>query len=104
LAPAILGGADETVQSRLAEYGEAIGLAFQIADDILDIEGGAEIGKDVGSDLEKGKSTYPSLLGLDGAKAERSRMLEVALSALKDFDDKAWPLRELARFIVERKK
>lgn len=104
LAPAVLSGASDGIREKLAAYGDAIGLAFQIADDILDIEGGAAIGKDVGSDIEKGKSTYPALLGMDGAKRERTRMLEAALAALEDFDERAAPLRELAKFIVERKK
>jgi geranylgeranyl diphosphate synthase type II len=104
LGPAILSSADGDIQNHLSEYGEAIGLAFQIADDILDIEGGSEIGKDIGSDLARGKSTYPALMGMDGAKKERGRMLDAALHSLRSFDASADPLRELARFIVDRKK
>lgn len=104
IAPAALSGAEDKVMNKLQEYGDAIGLAFQIADDILDIEGGAEIGKDVGSDVENGKSTYPALMGLDGAKKERARMLDKAFGALAEFDSKADALRAIARFIVERKK
>lgn len=104
LGPAILASASAETQERLENYAHAIGLAFQIADDILDIEGGEEIGKDVGSDVERGKSTYPSLLGLDGAKAERTKMYDLALSALSEFGDGAEPLRAIARYIVERKK
>lgn len=88
----------------LTIYGDAIGLAFQIADDILDIEGGEEIGKDVGSDVENGKATYPALLGLDGAKKEARMLIEKALAALAPFDEQADPLRALAHYIVERKK
>jgi geranylgeranyl diphosphate synthase type II len=104
VAPAVLAGTEDAVMKGLEEYGDAIGLAFQIADDILDIEGGAEIGKDVGSDVENGKSTYPALMGLDGAKKERSRMMDKAFGALAEFDSKADALRAIARFIVERKK
>lgn len=103
-APAVLRDCDSAILARLSAYGDAIGLAFQIADDILDIEGGSEIGKDIGSDVTKRKSTYPSLLGLDGAKRECARVMESALTALEGFSDKADPLRALARFIVERKK
>lgn len=104
VAPAVLSGADDKARQSLSDYGDAIGLAFQIADDILDIEGGAELGKDIGSDVAKGKSTYPALMGMDGAKRERTRTLEAALTALKDFDVRAEPLRAIARYIVERKK
>lgn len=104
VGPAVLSGADAKTKTALADYGDAIGLAFQIADDILDIEGGAEIGKDVGSDVARGKSTYPSLMGMAGAKAERTRALEAALTALSVFDHKAEPLRAIANYIVARKK
>ncbi len=87
----------------LTRYGEMAGLAFQIADDILDITGTEkEIGKDVGSDVKKGKKTYPSFYGL---QESRTRALEVAgkaVQALEDFDRKADPLRELAKYIVNR--
>lgn len=102
-APAILCGASHEIRNNLVTYGEAIGLAFQIADDILDIEGGAELGKDIGSDIEKGKATYPALMGMDGAKQEAAKVLEEALTALNNFGEKAEPLRQIAKFIVERK-
>jgi len=104
MGPAVLSGADTKIKTALENYGDAIGLAFQIADDILDIEGGVEVGKDVGSDVARGKSTYPSLMGMDGAKRERTRALETALTALSIFDHRAEPLRAIARYIVERKK
>jgi geranylgeranyl diphosphate synthase type II len=102
-APGLLAGVGPDVQAGLKRYGEAVGLAFQIADDILDIEGGADLGKDIGSDIANGKATYPALLGMDGAKAAARQALEEALSALAVFGDAAEPLRALARFIVERK-
>lgn len=88
----------------LERYGEAVGLAFQIADDILDIEGGSELGKDIGSDMENHKATYPSLLGLEEARKAAHTAKEEALGTLKDFGPEADPLREISAFIVERKK
>ena len=93
---------DEKI-ARLERYGESIGLAFQIADDILDIEGGVEIGKDIGSDVENGKATYPALLGVDESKKMARVFREEALGALKNFGPEADPLRAIADFIVERK-
>jgi geranylgeranyl diphosphate synthase type II len=87
----------------LTHYGEMVGLAFQIADDILDIIGKQEeIGKDVGSDLKKGKKTYPSFYGIDESKRRAVEVVDKAIHALKDFDRKADPLRELARYIINR--
>jgi len=87
----------------LTHYGEMVGLAFQIADDILDIIGKREeIGKDVGSDLKKGKKTYPSFYGIDESKRRAVKVVDKAIHALKDFDRKADPLRELARYIINR--
>jgi geranylgeranyl diphosphate synthase, type II len=100
--PAILKGADENTVKQFEDYGKAIGLAFQIVDDILDIVGGEDLGKPIGSDQEKNKSTYPSLLGLDGAKKEAQNALNQALDALSGFGEEAEPLRALARYIVER--
>ncbi len=90
-------------QQSLDNYARAIGLAFQIRDDILDIESTTELlGKPQGSDHAAGKSTYPGLMGVDGAKSEASRLQQEALSSLRQFDQRAEPLRDLARFIVER--
>jgi geranylgeranyl diphosphate synthase, type II len=87
----------------LTHYGELVGLAFQIADDILDITGTQEqIGKDVGSDLKKDKKTYPSLFGLEESRRRALEVADKAIRSLKDFDRKADPLRELATFIVKR--
>lgn len=85
-------------------YGKNIGLSFQIADDILDVEGGAEeMGKATGGDAKKEKSTYPSVLGLAESKRLAQEVTQRAIDALSDFDRGADPLRELARFIVNRK-
>jgi geranylgeranyl diphosphate synthase, type II len=103
-AGALLGGADEAALASLTRYGEVVGLAFQIADDILDIEGTTDqIGKDAGSDEARGKATYPALVGLAESKKRAAELVKMALDALADFDDKAEPLREIARYIVDRK-
>ena len=100
---AILGGADAEPRRALCRYGEAIGLAFQVADDILDIVADQnQLGKDVGSDQKRGKATYPLLLGLDGARQRARELRELAFSALEVFDTSARPLRELASYIVDR--
>ncbi len=100
---ALYAGASETRLRSLTHYGEMIGLAFQIADDILDLTGTQEeIGKDVGSDLKKGKTTYPSFYGLDESRRRAREVTERAVAALRGFDKKADPLRELAKYIVTR--
>lgn len=87
----------------LTHYGEMVGLAFQIADDILDITGKQEeIGKDVGSDLKKGKKTFPEFYGLEESRRRAVEVADRAVSSLKEFDRKADPLRELAKYIVNR--
>ncbi len=102
-AGALIGGADEEAYGALTRYGEYAGLAFQVADDILDITGDqAELGKDVGSDQARGKATYPALLGLSEARARAAELKDLAVSALSPLGERAEPLREIARFIVER--
>lgn len=103
-AGAILGGADEAGLIAMTRFGEAVGLAFQIADDILDIEGTTEeIGKDAGSDEARGKATYPAVMGLAAAKQRAAELVGMALEALAGFDAKADPLREIAKYTVYRK-
>lgn len=93
---------DQQLQ-HLQQYADAIGLAFQVQDDILDIEGDSSvIGKPQGSDLEKEKPTYPALLGLEGAKLKLQQLHETAISALEPFGDSADELKALADFIVQR--
>ena len=106
-AALIIGGvaasATEEQLSALDRYGCHIGLAFQVVDDILDVEGDTQtLGKTRGKDGEASKPTYVKLMGLDGAKAEARRLLAAALQALDGFGDSANPLRDLACFIVER--
>ena len=101
---ALLGGASGKQLAAVTRYGEAVGLAFQIADDILDIEGTTEeIGKDSGSDQARGKATYPAVIGVAAAKEAAHGMMDEALRSLKIFGTEADPLREIARYIVQRK-
>ena len=99
----LIGGASEEQTQAALEYARCIGLAFQIQDDILDIEGDAEtFGKPIGSDSENGKSTYPSLLGLPRCHALVHELSEQAVDALTPFAD-AGMLPELARSLADRK-
>src|SRR5262249_50136343 len=91
-AGAIVAGANPPQLESLSRFGECIGLSFQIADDVLDIEGGEEIGKDIGSDIANEKATYPSLLGLEESKRLARNLTEDALKTLDGFDAKADPL------------
>lgn len=103
-AGALLGGATPGQLDALVRYGEAIGLAFQIADDILDIEGTtAELGKDAGSDQARGKATYPSVVGIGEARRRSAELLDMALQSIDGLDHRADPLREIARYVVARK-
>jgi len=104
VAGALLGGADQAKLAAITRYGEAAGLAFQIADDILDIEGTTEeIGKDAGSDQARGKATYPAVMGLSAAKQEAANMMDEAFRVLEIFGTEADRLREIATYIVNRK-
>ena len=95
---------NKELEQQLERYSQAIGLAFQVQDDILDIEGdSAEIGKPVGSDLGLDKSTYPKLLGLEGAKQKAQELYQTALHELDDLPFDTTALRALAEFIVNRK-
>lgn len=93
--------AEQTAQ--LQQYASAIGLAFQVQDDILDVTANtATLGKEAGADAERNKPTYVSLLGLAGAKTKANELLEQALASIKDFDERADILRQLATYIVQR--
>ncbi|MDB6142252.1 MAG: geranyl transferase [Pseudomonas sp.] len=98
------GRAEKTELKSLQTYAQAIGLAFQVQDDILDVESDtATLGKRQGADIARDKPTYPSLLGLDAAKSYALELRDQALHALRPFDAAAEPLRELARYIVDRR-
>jgi geranylgeranyl diphosphate synthase type II len=102
-AGAVLAGAPPARRRALVSYGKHLGLAFQVADDILNVEGDpAKLGKRVGSDVEAHKATYPSLLGLQKAKKITQNELAAALAALAPFGPKGQALRGLARYVVER--
>ena len=102
---ALLADADKDQLRFLKTYAGYIGLAFQVADDILNVEGNPEVmGKAVGTDRLNKKNTYPSLLGLDASKQFAQKLIRQALQALEIFDNKADPLRALATYIIERKR
>ena len=89
----------------LTRYGTQIGLAFQIIDDLLNIEGTQEqLGKAAGSDAARNKATYPALFGLDSSRKKAREAVNEALTALEGFDERAAMLRELAQYIVTRKR
>ena len=90
-------------RNQLVHYGHCIGLAFQIADDVLDVTGDAvKLGKTPGRDVDLGKLTYPALLGLDSSRQKATELVQEACNALKCFGEQGHWLEELARFIVER--
>jgi geranylgeranyl diphosphate synthase type II len=102
---ALLADADEIQQQLLKNYARHIGLAFQVADDILNVEGNPEVmGKAVGTDELHAKSTYPSILGLSESRQLAQKLVRQALQALESFDNRAEPLRALAAYTIERKR
>lgn len=102
-ATCALPDVDEAINSALDRYARAVGLAFQVQDDILDIEGDtATLGKQQGADIALNKPTYPGLLGMDGAKARARELVDGALEALKVLPGNTATLAELARYIIER--
>jgi farnesyl diphosphate synthase len=104
IAGAILGQASAQQYQALDDYGRALGEAFQIADDLLDVEGDAEaLGKPAGADAALGKTTFVTQLGIDGAKQRVRDLLAGADQALSIFGDKGNVLRDAARFVAERK-
>lgn len=100
---AILAGADKSTLNSLSIYGEKIGLAFQIIDDILDIEGSQELmGKKVGADTLKRKATYPGVVGLKQARIDADRLIDEAINNLNSFGDNM--LKHIALYIGRREK
>ena len=101
---AILGMADADARSALGRYGLAVGEAFQIADDLLDVEGdSATVGKATGKDADAHKATFVSLLGVDGARQRLATLVADAETALSSFGERADVLKAAARFVAERK-
>ena len=102
---AILGNGTRKHIKQLRIYAKNIGLAFQITDDILNVEGNpAVMGKAIGTDKNRKKSTYPLILGLKESKQLTANIVNNALKAIEIFDNKADPLRAVARYIIKRKK
>lgn len=100
-----LGGGTQEEIELLSRYGEAIGLAFQIVDDILNVEGDEELlGKSVGSDADRRKATYPGVLGIDASKKTAKDLMDKAICLVEQFGDRAEPLRIIARYIEDRKR
>ena len=100
---AILGGADDEQVKALSEYGECVGLAFQISDDILDVVGDQEkLGKRTGMDEARGKKTFTTLLGLEESRKRSKDLIDRAVGALSSFDTRAEALRAIGRYVIER--
>ena len=101
---ALLGKASSSDFERLDRYGQAVGIAFQIADDLLDVEGDAALlGKAAQKDQDRHKNTYPGLMGVEKARNMARHKLNEALEAIGSFGEKAKHLRELASYIIERR-
>jgi geranylgeranyl diphosphate synthase type II len=100
---ALYGRANAHEKKSLHQYAQMIGLAFQVADDILNVSGDPDrLGKAVGTDSARAKNTFPALLGLEKAKAYAGELVQNALKALAKFDTQADPLRAIASYIIER--
>ncbi|MCF8054791.1 MAG: polyprenyl synthetase family protein [Deltaproteobacteria bacterium] len=102
---ALLGGASEKQTAALEKYGMEIGFAFQVADDLLDVEGSVDLlGKEIGSDVQRGKLTYPALYGVEKSRSHLHSLIESALETISFFDEKATPLRLIAHYIGYRER
>ncbi|HET6905490.1 MAG TPA: farnesyl diphosphate synthase, partial [Rhodanobacteraceae bacterium] len=97
------GCSDPVTLDALERYGHAVGLAFQVRDDILDVEGETHaLGKTAGKDAASAKPTFPSVIGMDASRAHLRELVDQALSALEPLGEHALPLAELARYVAER--
>lgn len=100
----ILANSGKKMLESMTKYGENVGLAFQVIDDILDVEGSTEeLGKPAGSDRRKKKMTYPALFGVDGARQKAGKLIAGAIEAISVFPSGADPLREIARYLLDRR-
>ena len=100
---AVLVGADQTQRSSLRQYALDLGLAFQVVDDLLDFTADdSAMGKRTGKDADRGKLTYPGLLGLDAARGKAAGLVESACGHLTSFGDSAWRLKRLANYVLDR--
>ena len=105
VAGGLYGGADERQLSRLRDFGRAVGLAFQIADDVLDVTQSSEqLGKTAGKDTASEKATYPALFGVEESMKKAEALVASGCTALDPFGPRAETLKQLAHFLVERKK
>ncbi len=103
ISGALVGGGSARKVQALERYGRKLGLAFQIIDDLLDVQGEeAQMGKAVGKDQAKGKATYPGLFGIESSRRKAEELIREALADLTPFKKEAEPLREIARFILQR--
>ena len=100
---AISAGTNERLLDKLTKYALAVGLAFQVTDDILDLAG-RDTGKDTGADASKGKRTYPTMVGMDSSGKKARDLVQEAVSALENFPGPVEPLAEIARYAIERNK
>src|SRR5262249_59119049 len=101
----LYGGANDQQVTHLRAFGQSIGLAFQIVDDVLDVTQTSEqLGKTAGKDTAAEKATYPALFGIDESVKKADNLVEEALAALASFGSRAETLKSLARYLVERKK
>ena len=101
---AILASANEDGLARITAYGEKIGLAFQIADDLLDVVGSeAELGKSIGKDEQQHKATYPAIHGIEASRQAASRLIREACDALEPYGARAQVLQGIAHYIIGRK-
>ncbi len=102
-AGALVANASEEDMDAISEFAENLGLAFQIRDDILDCTGDEKtLGKPIGSDAENGKTTYVSLLGIEGAKEKERLLTQTAVDKIEKFGEKADFIKELARYLLDR--
>ena len=101
---AILAASSDDVRGSLRDFGFDLGLAFQVTDDLLDVEGDeADVGKKVGKDAAAGKATFVATMGIEGARAEASRLVDQAMERLAPFGAKADPLRGVCEFVLQRR-
>ncbi|NQT86313.1 polyprenyl synthetase family protein [bacterium] len=101
---AVAADASQEDVDRIGRYGEAVGLAFQVADDVLDVQSSsAELGKTVGKDAASGKVTYPAVYGLDEARRRAEQLVDDAIALLEPYGERAELLRDIARYVIERK-
>ncbi|MCH8140247.1 MAG: polyprenyl synthetase family protein, partial [Proteobacteria bacterium] len=100
---ALVAGADGDQQAALTQYGQCLGLAFQITDDLLDVQGDASaMGKRAGKDSDRGKLTFPGVLGIEESKRRATSLVEQACAALRPFEPRAEGLQALAHYVLTR--